>query len=177
MTLAPPSAARGGNPSEMKRWHIALLLVTLGSAGVALAVWGAATSANRPVIINETAAPPLPTLDTDRVRQGTALYAQHCAACHGANLVGAPNWKQPLADGSYPPPPHDSSGHTWHHPDSLLLSIVQNGGDPAYNSKMPAFKAKLSAEEMRAVLEFIKSHWGQDEREFQWWITATSGDT
>jgi len=133
------------------------------------------------VIINDTAVPPLPNLDPDRVARGEQIYARHCAACHGANLEGAPDWKRPLADGSYPPPPHDSSGHTWHHADALLLTIIAKGGqsvvaDPAYKSQMPAFADKLSEEEMIAVLDFIKSKWEKEKREFQWWVTYTRGD-
>ena len=37
---------------------------------------------------------------------------QNCASCHGDNLQGQPNWQQANADGSYPAPPHDASGHT-----------------------------------------------------------------
>jgi mono/diheme cytochrome c family protein len=142
--------------------------------GVALLMLWGAPSAGSPVVINDTAVPPVPTLNPDRVARGATLYAKNCAECHGANLEGAPDWKKPLPDGSLPPPPHDRSGHTWHHPDSLLLNVVANGGDPAYNSKMPAFKDKLGEEEVMAILAFIKSKWGKDEGEFQWWMTATA---
>lgn len=27
----------------------------------------------------------------------------------------------------HPPPPHDSTGHTWHHPDQLLLALIRVG--------------------------------------------------
>jgi len=146
------------------------------AAGViaALLFFRRATSpAGTSVVINETAVPPMPTLNMAHVAHGEALYDRYCAKCHGVNLEGAPNWKQPRADGSFPPPPHDGSGHTWHHSDALLLSIVANGGDPAYNSNMPAFQDRLTPEDVAAVLEFLKSKWGKDEREFQWWVTAT----
>ena len=148
---------------------LAILVLILGAAFLA---YRQIASANRPVVINQTAVPPLPTLKPENVAQGEILYAQYCAKCHGANLEGAANWKQRLPDGSLPPPPHDSSGHTWHHADELLISITQNGGDPAENSKMIPFKDQLSREEVVAILEFIKSKWGREEREYQWWITA-----
>jgi mono/diheme cytochrome c family protein len=107
------------------------------------------------------------------VAQGAKLYAQHCAQCHGANLEGTPDWRKPLPNGSFPPPPHDSSGHTWHHHDATLLNILLSGGDPQFNTTMPAFKGKLTRDEATMILDFIKSKWGKDEREFQWWITAT----
>jgi mono/diheme cytochrome c family protein len=126
----------------------------------------------QPVVINGIAAPPVPTLNASRIAEGQSLYAQHCASCHGANLEGQPNWKTPLADGSFPAPPHDSTGHTWHHKDELLTSIIQNGGSPKNKPLMPAFKEQLGREQVVSVLDFIKSKWGQEEREFQWWITA-----
>ena len=41
---------------------------------------------------------------------------------------------------------------------------------------MPAFADKLSEEDMIIVLEFIKSKWEKDKREFQWWMTYTRSD-
>ncbi len=155
------------------RWGLALLLLLAAAVSLGRLAPGSPLAVGVPVVINQTAVPPVPTLNPEWVTQGALVYAQHCASCHGANLEGAPDWKQPLPDGSFPPPPHDSSGHTWHHPESLLLAIIADGGDPAYNSKMPAFKDKLSDQERRAVLEFIKSSWGKNEAEFQWWMTAT----
>ena len=143
-------------------------------AAAALLASCASQGDDKPVVINQTAVPPLPTLEAARVERGAELYAQYCAECHGANLEGALDWKRPLADGSYPPPPHDDSGHTWHHPDDLLLEIIAQGGDPAANSRMPAFGDDVSQDDIASVLDFIKSRWGTEARQFQWWITATS---
>lgn len=107
------------------------------------------------------------------VAQGQPLYAQFCAECHGVKLEGQPNWKAPDATGVYPAPPHDASGHTWHHPDALLLEIIANGGSSP-TSAMPGFGDKLSDQEMAAILAFIKSHWGPDELEFQAEVTRNA---
>jgi mono/diheme cytochrome c family protein len=98
------------------------------------------------------------------VKLGEPIYAQHCAVCHGLKLEGQPDWRQRLASGRLPAPPHDESGHTWHHPDRVLFAITRNGLVPPYASKdyesdMPAFGGKLSDEEIWAVLAYIKSHW------------------
>ena len=154
---------------ERRVFWLAILILILGAA---LLAYQQTASANRAVVINQTAVPPLPTLGPEKVAQGEILYAQYCAKCHGANLEGASNWKQRLPDGSLPPPPHDSSGHTWHHSDELLISITEKGGDPADNSKMIAFRDQLSREQIIAILEFIKSRWSREKREYQWWITA-----
>lgn len=98
------------------------------------------------------------------VKEGAALYAQHCASCHGAQLEGQPDWRHRKPDGRMPAPPHDQSGHTWHHPDELLFSIVKNGVVPPmvpedYKSDMQAFGGKLSDQQIWAVLSYIESTW------------------
>lgn len=157
--------------SKPSRARLLAALLLLG-AGAAFLTWREAyPPAGRPVVILGTPAPPLPTLDPASVARGAAAYAEFCAACHGVNLEGAPDWKVPLADGSYPPPPHDSTGHTWHHPDSLLIEIILRGGDRALGSKMPAFGDRLSRAQAVDLLNFIRSSWGVEEREYQWWLT------
>ncbi len=123
------------------------------------------------VIINGTAVPPVPRLDSDLVSRGKDLYMLKCAACHGTGLEGAPNWKVRLSDGNFPAPPHDDSGHTWHHPDFLLIQIMKDGGASLYEGAMPSFEETLSDADMHAILEFLKSHWNRESREYQWWIT------
>jgi mono/diheme cytochrome c family protein len=131
------------------------------------------SSSRQMLVINETAVPPVPTPDPERIAAGAMLYAQYCASCHGPDLKGAPDWKNALPEGSLPPPPQDSSGHTWHHPDALLVQIIEQGGDPQWNSKMPTFGDRLSREQIVSILDFIKSNWGKEERELQWWLTVT----
>jgi len=105
-----------------------------------------------------------PKQDPKQIALGEKIYAQHCAACHGASLEGQPNWQRRLPNGRMPAPPHDESGHTWHHPDGVLFAITKNGlvppyAPPGYESDMPAFAGKLSDDEIRAVLAYIRSHW------------------
>jgi len=102
--------------------------------------------------------------NTELTARGKAVYAQECAACHGRNLEGqVPNWRQRLADGSLPAPPHDSTGHTWHHPDGILFEVTKYGrlkaAGPRIASTMPAFGEKLSDRDIWAVLSYIKSRW------------------
>lgn len=101
--------------------------------------------------------------------QGERLYAQHCAACHGARLEGQPSWQKKLPNGRFPAPPHDDSGHTWHHPDEALFAMTKYGLVPphapaGYESDMPAFGATLSDAEIRAVLAYIRSRWSSEVR-------------
>ncbi|MFK7869969.1 MAG: cytochrome c [Roseobacter sp.] len=107
---------------------------------------------------------------------GAEIYAQACASCHGANLEGQPDWKTPNPDGRLPAPPHDASGHTWHHPDRLLLDITMRGTAAVvgggYESDMPGFAEQYSEAELRDVLAWIKSQWPERERTYQAQITA-----
>lgn len=150
------------------------LILVLGTGLAFLLITWNFYQRNQAIVYNGITAPPLPTLATAQVEHGATLYAQHCATCHGAQLEGKPDWQKPDADGALLPPPHDSSGHTWHHKDDLLLEIILNGGDPKNKSKMPAFKAILTQGEAVAILDFIKSKWGKKERGFQWWMTTVS---
>jgi len=106
--------------------------------------------------------------DAAKVALGAKVYAQQCAACHGAKLEGQPDWRKRLPNGRLPAPPHDESGHTWHHPDYVLFAVTKNGPVPPYapqdyESDMPAFAGKLSDEEIWAVLAYLKSHWTSAE--------------
>ena len=104
--------------------------------------------------------------DAASVALGAKVYAQHCAACHGAKLEGQPNWRQKLPSGRMPAPPHDEEGHTWHHPDGVLFGITKHGlkdyAPPGYESDMPAFAATLADAEIRAILAYIASHWSAE---------------
>ncbi|HEX2136748.1 MAG TPA: cytochrome c [Microvirga sp.] len=105
-----------------------------------------------------------------RAELGRRLYADRCASCHGTNLQGEPDWQTPKPNGRMPAPPHDASGHTWHHSDHELFQITKFGMAavvPGDASDMPAFGGALSDREIHAVLAFIKSTWPEREREYQ----------
>lgn len=112
-------------------------------------------------------APAIGAGDRNQIALGRAAYEKNCAACHGVRLEGQPDWQRRLPSGRMPAPPHDDSGHTWHHPDRILFGIIKYGvvppyGPPGYQSDMPAFQSVLSDDEIRAVLAYIKSHWSAE---------------
>lgn len=103
---------------------------------------------------------------------GEQVYQANCATCHGGAGEGQPNWKSRGPNGLYPAPPHDSSGHTWHHSDEQLLEIIRRGGQAVYGSAaspsgMPAWGDRLTDEDIEAVVAYIKTMWGEEEREYQ----------
>lgn len=110
---------------------------------------------------------------------GQKVYATHCAACHGARLEGQPNWRLRDAGGRLPAPPHDASGHTWHHPDEVLFEITKHGVAKAaklkgYDSGMPAYAGVLTDAEIAAVLSWIKSQWPRETRKLHDEVNASS---
>lgn len=102
--------------------------------------------------------------DMGQVALGNQIYDRECASCHGQNLEGqTPDWRRRLPNGRFPAPPHDASGHTWHHPDEILFEITKYGrlrdARASAPSDMPAFESKLSDREIWAVLSYIKNRW------------------
>lgn len=103
-------------------------------------------------------APPRPKADFATVIKGAKLFRQNCAECHGPLGQGTPNWHKPDANGKYPPPPLNGTGHTWHHSTRVLKQIIKNG-TAQLGGNMPAWKEKLSDDEIEAILEWVKAQW------------------
>ena len=103
------------------------------------------------------------------LRVGARIYAQQCAACQGDKGEGQPHWRDRGPDGLLPAPPHDPSGHTWHHPDEQLFAITKQGlaqliNQPDYRTAMPIYGGVLSDDEIVAVLSWIKAQWPPEIR-------------
>lgn len=72
---------------------------------------------------------------------GAEIYKMNCAECHGANGEGAKKGI-PLI-----------SGHALQHSETEHIKQVTDGED----KKMPAFKDKLSAEEIAETVKFVRN--------------------
>lgn len=110
--------------------------------------------------------------DAAQVEFGRRIYAKACASCHGASLEGQLSWQKRLPNGRLPAPPLDASGRVWRHTDRVLFEITKAG--PAvypkgYLTDMPAFRQRLTDDEIAAALAFIKSTWPADIRARQTW--------
>ena len=109
--------------------------------------------------------------DRETIALGQAVYLKHCASCHGRNLEGEPNWRARKPSGKLPAPPHDATGHTWHHADNLLFRIIKQGtaalAPAGYKTDMPGYSSVLTDREIRAVIAFIKSRWPAEIRRRQ----------
>jgi mono/diheme cytochrome c family protein len=115
--------------------------------------------------------------DPTQVALGRQIYAERCATCHGVRLEGQPNWMTRKPNGRLPAPPHDVSGHTWHHPDQQLIVITKKGMSgvvAGYRSDMPAFEGVLTDAQIAAVLAFIESNWPLEIRSRQRALTRAA---
>jgi mono/diheme cytochrome c family protein len=140
-------------------WHrwLCILLIVLGIMRTGLVR----------LVSAQAQTPPQPSQadpdNAEHVALGQQVYASFCSGCHGVNLEGQSNWQKRLPLGNFPAPPHDETGHTWHHADQWLFEVVKYGGKhhapPRYRSAMPAYQEMLSDAEIWAVLAFIKSRW------------------
>ena len=111
-------------------------------------------------------APLIPYQDKTAIALGKIIYRQHCAYCHGAKREGQTGWRDTLKDGKRLAPPHDETGHTWHHPDQQLFAITKYGlasllAQP-YPNDMPVYEDILEDTEILAVLAYIKNSWPKD---------------
>ena len=144
------------------RRRIVLAFLSVSAAGLVAAAW---------LFVDWDRPSRIMTDDPAVLARGAALYVEHCAACHGADLEGEPDWRTRRADGTLPAPPHDATGHTWHHADADLFAITRDGIEPfapeGYRSTMPVFGGILEDAEIRAILAYIKSQWPPEIRRLQ----------
>lgn len=101
----------------------------------------------------------------DELARGEQLYGRHCVSCHGGATGG---------DIGDLPPRHNAQGHTWHHPDCMLVDIVLDGMPPRGGQVMPAFDNTLDEDDVEAILAHIRTWWEPDQREFQAEITEAN---
>lgn len=93
-----------------------------------------------------------------QVEKGTAVFNTNCAICHGIDAVGTPEWRKPMADGKYPPPPLNGTAHSWHHPLSELRRQIRQGG-LKFGGWMPALGESLKDEQVDELIAYVQSLW------------------
>lgn len=149
-----------------------ICLAVVAAAATGLAVLAQSGSDGAPVDGLTFLGEPVTAAD---IAAGRDIYVENCASCHGANLEGQPDWQRRLDNGRMPAPPHDETGHTWHHSDRNLFIVTRGGVGavvPGYESDMPAFGEALTDDEIADVLAYIKSTWPERQREFQAEVSA-----
>ncbi|WP_068119043.1 c-type cytochrome [Tropicimonas marinistellae] len=154
------SKAHHGNGSAERKAAALLAATTLALASVSSA------AASGPAEVTFLGSPS----SAESIAVGETLYAEHCAACHGENREGQPDWRRRLDTGRMPAPPQDGTGHSFTHSDAHLFAMTKLGIEavvPGYESDMPAFEGILEDAEIIAILSFVKANWPEERRAYQ----------
>ncbi len=97
--------------------------------------------------------------DEEVIARGKRVYDANCLACHGVDAGGiTEDWHIPDAQGRYPPPPLNGTAHTWHHPIQALAHVIREGTQKQGGS-MPAWKDRLTDEDVFSVIMYLSSLW------------------
>jgi len=97
-------------------------------------------------------AAPMPRAASYSASESAQVYADNCARCHGANGEGVAN--------NFPNLAHNQS--VWDGPADNVISMVLGGFQPWHmnQSSMPAFGQSLSDTQIAAVVNYIRTSWG-----------------
>ncbi len=92
------------------------------------------------------------------MKQGAPLYSEHCADCHGEKGEGHPFQYPALADNQSVVA--DSA-------NNIIRSLMYGGFGPSTKGNprpygMPPYAQQMSAEDMAAVLTYIRNAWGNE---------------
>lgn len=100
-------------------------------------------------------------IDKAHLARGAALYAQHCARCHGAQAEGqlpAIPFGSADAERGFLAPALNGQGHCWYHSPAELFALIRDGTGVA-GSPMPAWGERLSDTELVALIGYLHSLW------------------
>ncbi len=121
--------------------------------------------------------PAVPSTDSPRRAQmvaGNALlsrgqqqYNLRCAHCHGYDGEGQlpVTITNTQSLGMLTIPAHNASGHTWMHPDQLLVRVIKEGiSNPLDQFPMEPYASVMSDDDINAVIAYIKLWWTDEQQ-------------
>lgn len=155
-----------------KYWPIALSIaaaaVLLGAA-IALSWRGTTPSATMtmPVATADPRRDALLAADPS-LQAGRNQYNLRCGHCHGYDGEGElqASAVDTLALGMQVVPPHNATGHTWMHPEQLLVQLIKQGvSNPLFRFQMAGYGEVMTDEEIRQVIAYIRLWWTDLQRE------------
>jgi len=126
----------------MKAFTFALLMVAISLFTVACSKPNTETITHSgPVVSSPAVATP------DQYASARTTFKKNCSACHDEEGTGGLK----TVDGKKLKVPNLREGHALHHPDDDFIKQITKGGDG-----MPAFKDKLTPEQMNELVRFIR---------------------
>jgi hypothetical protein len=143
----------------------AILLTVLGALFFA-ACGSVETSTPLPTSDALATKTPRPELTNPFLIQARSNYDKYCAHCHGWSGEGqiATSLDTSQRLGMHTVPPHNEDGHTWQHPDALLFLAIRDGiQNPLDHYPMPGFGDRLSDDEIRGLIAYMKLWWTPEQ--------------
>lgn len=166
MRRYPSNAPVGLPPNALTGLLLACVVVLLGGCDSRDEAGRSVEDGERHQNLQRAAVPPRVSVPAVLAR-GRQLFAQNCAACHGADAQGDPNWRFRGPDGKFPPPPLNGTGHSWHHPRAWLRQMIKSGSPPGQGN-MPAWGNTLSDQDIEAIIAWFQSLW--PEPVYEAWV-------
>ena len=129
----------------MSRWTLALALMFAAPLSLDPAAAGQAKAGTGKTPANPPAATP------KSIAAGEKVFRTYCRMCHGDDAKGDGPQAPP---GSHPP---NLTDDTWNHgsTDAEILEVIRNGVGPKFDMK--GFNSRLTADQMRSVLDYLRS--------------------
>ena len=129
----------------MKLIPLALTCIAITLIATACTETATPTNTSTP----SAAAPAAPTAPTDPFATARANYAKNCEACHGPDAEGG----LVKVENKQIKVPSLKREHAVKHSDDQLMKIITGGEE-----EMPAFKDKLSQQEIAEMVRFIRAN-------------------
>ena len=95
------------------------------------------------------ASPAAPAATPDPLARAQANFTKNCEPCHGPNGEGGPV----KVDNKTIKVPSLKADHAIKHTDDQIAKMITNGEEA-----MPAFKDKMSAQEISDMVKFVRTH-------------------
>lgn len=96
------------------------------------------------------------TFTTESLFSGVRLFHQHCAQCHGPEAQGHPDWRNPRVAAA---PPLNGNGDVWKRRKPDMIAVIKNGVQRNGEPVMPAWKGRLSDQEIEDIITWYQALW------------------
>ena len=100
--------------------------------------------------------------------RGVRLYQELCAACHGPEAQGHPDWSNPKVVAA---PPLNGTGNAWKRSKQEMIAIIKKGANRHGTAVMPGWSGRLSESDIDDIINWYQALWPPDV--YDRWREAT----
>ncbi|MCR4346221.1 MAG: cytochrome c [Sulfuricaulis sp.] len=96
---------------------------------------------------------------TESLFRGVRLFQEHCALCHGPEAQGHPDWQNSKVAAA---PPLNGTGNEWKRRKHDMITFIKNGAKRNGEPVMPAWKGRLTDQEIEDIITWYQALWPAD---------------